>query len=140
MRQRTIVISALAILIFAQAASAFTFLQPQSIRDWRQAQKLFDNRRYTEAAITLRAWLADYRDSEDVLRPAVMFKLGECYRLTHDTERAIKVYNTIITMFAESPHKEVRRLVDEVVKPTLKDLTEPKEEQKAPEPEQKPAE
>lgn len=82
-----------------------------SIREWNTARDLFDQERYEEAAVALRAWLADYHDSHDVLRPTVMYKLAECYRVTRDYERAVRTYSTLIEMYSDSPEPQVRELV-----------------------------
>jgi len=99
--------------------------EPQSLAQYHAAEELFDDDRYLEAAVAYRAWLLDYRDAEDLLRPKVMYKLAECYRLTGDHPRAIRTYRTIREKFARSPHPEVRDLVEKVVEPRLKDLERP---------------
>jgi TolA-binding protein len=85
--------------------------EPKSIRQWHSARDLFEDERYAQAAVAFRAWLADYHDADDLLRPTVMYKLGECYRLTRDYERAIRTYRRTVQLYADSPHESVRKLV-----------------------------
>ena len=96
--------------------------EPKSIQEWRSAERLFNDERYVEAGVAYRAWLADYHDSRDVLRPHVMYKLGETYRLTQNQEQAIATYTTVIQLYAESEHEEVRELVNTVVRPRLDEV------------------
>ena len=96
--------------------------EPQSIRQWEAAEALFQDERYAQAAVAYRAWLADYRDSEDVLRPFVLYRLGESYRFTRDYARATDAYTLLIRTYADSPNPEVKQLVDEVAKPRLDDI------------------
>jgi|GEM_PF-2809802 len=112
-----------------------------SIREWNTARDLFDEERYEEAAVALRAWLADYHDSQDVLRPTVMYKLAECYRVTRDYERAVRTYRTLIEMHAGSPEPRIRDLVglariqlDDIVPKTkpAREAAGPAEEQSNP--------
>ena len=96
--------------------------EPESIRQFRSAQDLFEKEKYDQAAVAFRAWLADYRDKQDMLRPTVLYKLGECYRITRDYERAIVTYKTFIQLYSDSPHPKVKELLDTAVRPKLDDI------------------
>ena len=85
--------------------------EPPNIREYRVANGLFDDKRYEEAAVAYRAWLADYHDKQDVLQPFVIYKLGECYRVMRDHEAAIAAYTTLIELHAGSPDEKVQDLV-----------------------------
>jgi len=115
------------LILFAAASGCGTVRnwlegEPESIRQWRTAEELFESEHFARAAVAYRAWLADYRDSEDVLRPFVMYRLGECYRKTRDYERAAEVLTKLVQLHANSPNPYVKELVDKVVKPTIDDI------------------
>ena len=95
---------------------------PESIRQWRTAEDLFRSEDFPRAAVAYRAWLADYRDSQDVFRPFAMYRLGQCYCRTRDYERATEVLTKLVELYADSPNPYVKELVDRVVKPTLDDI------------------
>ena len=86
--------------------------KPESIHQYYSAKELFERGRYGQAAVGFRAWLADYHDSQDVLRPFVLYQLAECYRHTRDYERAARAYKTVVEMYTKSPHSDVRDLVE----------------------------
>lgn len=96
--------------------------EPQSVSQWHSARELFERQRYPEAAAAFRAWLANYHDKEDVLRPFVLYKLGECHRLTRNYDEAVKVYTKTVALYSKSPHTQVRDLVD-LAKLRLGDVT-----------------
>ena len=95
--------------------------EPASIREYHSARALFRKEKYADAAVGFRAWLADYRDSGDVLRPQVLYKLGECYRLTRDYDGAVKTYTTLVQLYEASPNAKVKKLVG-VTKLRLDDI------------------
>jgi len=97
--------------------------EPESIRQWRRAEELFEDERYSEAAVAYRSWLADYHDTHDVLQPDVMYKLAECHRLRRDTDSAIRVYKRLIELHGDSPEPKVKELIETVVKPMLDRIT-----------------
>ena len=116
--------AALIILSCAGCKSIGNWLEgePKSVEEWKAAEKLFNDERYVEAGVAYRAWLADYHDSRDVLRPHVMFKLGETYRLTQNQEKAIATYTALIEMYSESEHPAVRELINTVARPRLDEV------------------
>ncbi len=85
--------------------------EPNSIQEWHSAMELFEDERYEQAGVAFRAWLADYHDSKDVLRPFVIYKLAECHRETRDYERAVRAYEKIIELCSDSPDASVQDLV-----------------------------
>jgi len=86
--------------------------KPESVHQYYSAKELFERGRYGQAAVAFRAWLADYHDSQDVLRPFVLYQLAECYRCTRDYDRAARAYRKLVGMYAKSPHSDVRDLVE----------------------------
>ena len=96
--------------------------EPKSIQEWRAADKLFNDEHYVEAGVAYRAWMADYHDSRDVLRPLIMYKLGETYRMTGNQEKAITTYTTLIQMYADSKDPDIRELINTVVRPRLDEV------------------
>jgi TolA-binding protein len=84
---------------------------PQSVREYRHGEQLFRQGHYEHATVAFRNWLGDYRDESDVLRPWVMYRLGECYRITGKTERAVAVYRTLVDLHAKSGDAAVQELV-----------------------------
>ncbi len=116
--------------------------EPESKRQYNSARGIFNRQRYAEASVAFRAWLADYRDSEDVLRPLVLYKLGECYRLTRDYEHATATYMKLVEMYAKSADAAVQKLVGQA-KLRLDDITpkagKPKEPKTGPKPEPTPS-
>jgi len=96
--------------------------KPESRRQYESAEELFEDEDYVQAAVAYRAWLADYHDSEDVLRPFVLYRLGDCYRLVRDYERAVAAYTTIIRMYSDSPDPAVQEVVD-LARLQLDDIT-----------------
>jgi TolA-binding protein len=85
---------------------------PQSVREYEEAERLFQRRRYEQAAVGFRGWLGDYRDASDVLRPWVMYRLGECYRMTGRADAAAAVYRRLIQLHEQSKESAVRELLD----------------------------
>ena len=63
------------------------------------------------AGVAFRAWLADYHDSQDVLRPFVIYQLAECYRLTRDYAKAVQSYKKILDLYGSTTDPEVKKLV-----------------------------
>ncbi len=105
--------------------------EPPSSRAYRTANELFDDERYEEAAVAFRAWIADYHDKQDVMRPFVYYKLGECYRLRRNYERATAAYTTLIKESADSPDEAIKDLVG-LARLRLADIT-PKTRSERPE-------
>jgi len=85
--------------------------EPESVRVYRQAERLFDRHRFTESAVAYRAWLADYRDEQDVLRPFVIYKLAESYRLVRDYDRAVRAYVRLLEMYGSSTDPSVEKII-----------------------------
>jgi TolA-binding protein len=98
--------------------------EPQSLREYHEAQDLFDDARYREAAVAFRAWLANYRDSDDLVRPAALYKLAECYRMTGNAPKAAETYTKLTELYGSSPDPTVRKLV-ELARLRLKDIRPP---------------
>jgi len=85
--------------------------KPESIRQFETAQSLFNRERYAEAGVAFREWLADYRDEQDVLRPFVLYRLADCYRLTRDHERAIRTYAKILELYGSSKDSDIQKII-----------------------------
>lgn len=102
----------------SRGSGMFGFLEgePESIRQWRTAEKLFDDEYYLQAAVAYRSWLADYRDEYsdgegDVLRPFVLYRLGRCYQKVKDYDKAVQTYTLLVQKYSDSRNSHVRDLV-----------------------------
>ncbi len=84
---------------------------PESRRQYQSARQLYERGLYEQAGVAFRAWLADYHDSQDVLRPFVIYQLAECYRLTRDYAKAVQSYKKILDLYGSTSDPEVKKLV-----------------------------
>jgi len=96
--------------------------EPESHRAYRVANELFEGENFQEAAVAYRAWLADYHDKQDVMRPFVVWRLGESCRKMRDYEGARAAYGTLIKLYAGSTNADVKDLV-KLAKLQLDDIT-----------------
>ena len=96
--------------------------EPESHRAYRVANELFEDESFPEAAVAYRAWLADYHDKQDVMRPFVVWRLGESCRKMRDYEGAKAAYTTLIKLYADSTNADVKELV-KLAKLQLDDIT-----------------
>jgi len=110
------------LLCGCQSISKWLEGEPESHRRYRSANELFEAERYDEAAVAYRAWLADYHDKADVLRPLVVYRLGESCRLRRDYEGAVAAYTTLVKLYSGSADHDVMELV-KLAKLRLDDIT-----------------
>ncbi len=96
--------------------------EPEGHRTYRVANELFDGQNFAEAAVAYRAWLADYRDEQDVMRPMVLYRLAESCRKMRDYEGAEASYVRLIKLYGDSPEANVKKLVG-LAKLRLDDIT-----------------
>ncbi len=96
--------------------------EPESHRAYRVANELFEDENFQEAAVAYRAWLADYHDKQDVMRPFVVWRLGESCRKMSDYEGAKASYTRLIKLYGERPDADVQDLV-KLAKLQLDDIT-----------------
>lgn len=115
------VILAVLLLCGCQSISRWLEGEPESHRRYRSANELFEAERYDEAAVAYRAWLADYNEKADVVRPLVLYRLGESCRLRRDYEGAAAAYTTLVKLYSGSADGDVKELV-ELAKLRLDDI------------------
>jgi len=96
--------------------------EPESRRQYLSVRELYEDGRYQEAAVGYRAWLADYHDSQDLLRPFVMYQLGECHRLMRDYGSAAQVYSKLVELYRGTEDPDVLKLVRQA-QVRLEDIT-----------------
>lgn len=94
-----------------QSISKWLEGEPESYRRYRSANKLLEAERYDEAAVAYRAWIADYNEKADVLRPFVIYRLGESCRLKRDYEGAVAAYMRVVKLYSGSADDDVRETV-----------------------------
>ncbi len=112
--RRTWALSVLALLVVCcgcKGTEDFFRPVPESRRQYQSARQLYERGLYEQAGVAFRAWLADYHDSEDVLRPFVIYQLAECYRLTRDYAKAVQSYKKILELYGSAAAPEIKKLV-----------------------------
>ena len=100
--KRIMVIPICVLLASLLAMAGLAFALDESTREFTQAEKKFETKKYAEAEPLYRQAYLKYKNMGR-LAAYIQVKIGECCQYQHKTEDAVLVYRNVQTVYPASP-------------------------------------